>query len=81
MARCVCCGCVTDDDCCESGFYYNCGGVPFAGPFETAAECSAEAAATGCPGGGPVPLCYCASGDFECCDDGQCREFCEDLPP
>ena len=81
MARCVCCGCITDDDCCTSGFYYNCSGSPFAGPFDTALECSQEAASTGCPGGGPVPFCYCLAGNFECCADGQCRAFCEDLPP
>ena len=81
MARCVCCGCVTDDDCCVDGYYYNCSGSPYAGPFETAAECAAEAAATGCPGGGPTPICYCANIDNECCEDGICRSICLELPP
>jgi hypothetical protein len=81
MARCVCCGCTTDDDCCVDGYTYNCGGVPVGVTYATAAECAAAAAAIGCPGGGPIPICYCQNIDNECCEDGVCRSICEELPP
>lgn len=85
MARCVCCGCITDDDCCLEGFYFNKTTAPclgLNGPYETAAECSAAALACRVAPQ-PIPQCFCQSGDFECCEDGQCRESCEEeeLPP
>lgn len=86
MAKCVCCGCATDDDCCTGGFYFVGGGssgcpAGLNGPYGTGAEC--QAAVNACYAGfpSPRPVCYCASGNFECCSDGQCREFCEELPP
>ena len=88
MARCVCCGCITDEDCCTSGYYYNNGvannGCPtgLVGPFETGAECAA--AIDACFTLGPLnprPFCFCQGGDFECCDDGTCQETCEEESP
>jgi hypothetical protein len=86
MARCVCCGCITDDDCCVDGYYFNAGngsgGCPAGlnGPYETAAECSAAVLA--CHVSGPIPFCFCQSIENECCPDGVCRSFCEEeLPP
>lgn len=86
MARCVCCGCISNDDCCTDGFYFVGGGSSgcpggLNGPYETGVECDAAVAACWAGFPNPRPVCYCSSGAFECCSDGVCREFCEDLPP
>ena len=87
MARCVCCGCITDDDCCVDGYYFNGGGSSgcpegLNGPYETGVECAAAVDACFVGGLVPRPFCFCQSFENECCPDGVCRSFCEEeLPP
>lgn len=71
------CGCVTDDDCCTTGWLYTASGTTY-GPFDTEAECTAEANVT-CASPSPPCPCFCEATDPYCCG-GVCQsEPCE--PP
>ena len=72
---CPCCGCVTDEDCCSTGWRYTCNGVT-SPPFENIEDCRANAQA--CPSV-PKPPCFCGELE-ECCPDGTCAPI-EECPP
>lgn len=71
------CGCVTNDDCCTTGYTFTQSGTVY-GPYDTAAECASASAAT-CTFPSPPCPCICEAIDPYCCD-GTCQDTpCE--PP
>ena len=69
------CGCVTDDDCCTTGYQFTYSGTTY-GTYDTAAECATASASTCSPT--PCP-CFCSDIDPYCCG-GSCQsEPCD--PP
>jgi hypothetical protein len=70
------CGCVTDDDCCTTGYQFTYSGTTY-GPYDTRAEC--ETASTATCGPPPTCPCFCSDIDPYCCS-GSCQsEPCD--PP